>query len=91
MYGRIVDGAGWTFNEIDDLTLSDVEMLFLHWSEEPPLAMCVRAWIGVKPADAGAEDGGNARPQKVEMTQEEWNEMVAGMKANAELYGRRRN
>lgn len=72
------------------MSSAEVWRYVARWTEEPPLAVVVRAVFGVKPPEANSESG-LALSTKTEMTQEEWDEMVAGMKANVEMYGRRRN
>lgn len=36
MYGHIATSTGWTFSEIDQLTLWDVNDLMEYWAEHPP-------------------------------------------------------
>lgn len=69
--------------------MTDLETLAEYWTEAPPLADCVRAWMGIKPR--GDKSDGMHLPTKTELSEQEYAEMVATMKANAEVYGRRRN
>lgn len=78
------------FAEVRAVSTDDVMRMLAHWKEEPPIGMVVRAMAGVKPAEADTASAAQA-PRKTELTQAEYDEMVAGMKANAEMYGRRRN
>jgi hypothetical protein len=37
---------GWTYSDIDDLSLNDVDELMEYWKESPPVPMLVRAYMG---------------------------------------------
>jgi hypothetical protein len=50
VYGRIRDELHWSNAAIDELRVSEMEEIFEHWRDEPPVGACVRAWLGVKPA-----------------------------------------
>lgn len=40
--------TGWTFDQIDDLTLAEAEALFEYWGEHPPVHELVAAFVGLK-------------------------------------------
>lgn len=63
-----------------------------HWKEEPPIAICLRAWLGVK-SSASSESSGSAitMPQKSELTEGECQELAASLKAIEAMCGRARN
>lgn len=81
----MIDRTGWTMEDVDRLTLSDLEDLQAHWAEEPPVSDVIRAWVGWKPAE-GEQHGD--RPKAV--TEEEFRQIVAGLQADAEQHGRPR-
>lgn len=49
---------GWTFQDIDELTMTDVDDVFEYWKDNPPVPMMVRAYLGIrkeKPKKASKE------------------------------------
>jgi hypothetical protein len=55
LYGHIATATGWTFGEIDQLTLMEVNELFDYWQEYPPTHVLVSAYLG------GGNQGGLGR------------------------------
>ena len=45
MYGHIATATGWTFIEIDQLTLWEVTELFSYWQNHPPTHILVGAYL----------------------------------------------
>ena len=45
IYGHIATATGWTFREIDALTMWDVNDLFEYWQESPPTHVLVAAYL----------------------------------------------
>lgn len=45
MYGHIATATGWTFMQIDKLTLWDVNDLFTYWEDHPPIHVLVGAYL----------------------------------------------
>lgn len=84
VYGRIIGGTGWTFAEVDALTLEEVEELQQAWKEDPPMSEVVKAYLGVVPK----EPEGAAAPMK-ELTEEEWQAMKRQHLAEIEKLNRR--
>jgi hypothetical protein len=45
LYGHIATATGWTFAEIDQLTLWEVNELFDYWQDHPPTHVLVGAYL----------------------------------------------
>lgn len=45
MYGHLATATGWTFLEIDRLTLWDISDLFDYWQDYPPTHILVAAYL----------------------------------------------
>jgi hypothetical protein len=45
LYGHIATTTGWTFSQIDQLTLWDVNDLFDYWQDNPPTHVLVAAYL----------------------------------------------
>lgn len=67
--------------------MRDAKDLVAHWQDEPPVAWCIRAYLGVKPA-AEHELEPIAAPSPREVTPEEFERLVAQVGAFAEKHGR---
>jgi hypothetical protein len=48
IYGRLL-AAGRSYEQIDDMCMADVEMIFDHWRDYPTADMLLRAFFDVKP------------------------------------------
>lgn len=86
LYGRIVEATGWSFAVIDQIELRDVRELMRHWLDEPPLAACVRAWMGVPPAPDLTPRPDRGKPK--EITQAEFDQMFRQMQGLASEFNR---
>ncbi|HET9183252.1 MAG TPA: hypothetical protein VFP59_14035 [Candidatus Angelobacter sp.] len=47
VYGHIATATGWTFAEIDRLTLWEANDLFTYWQDYPPTHVLVAAYLGL--------------------------------------------
>lgn len=45
MYGYIATATGWTFSQIDQLTMWDVNDLMEYWQDYPPTHVLVAAYL----------------------------------------------
>ncbi len=45
----LATACGYTPAEIDEMTISDFDMLADYWSSHPPLHLLVGAYLGIKP------------------------------------------
>lgn len=71
------------------MSIDEAERYVARWAEEPPVAVVIRTALGVKlPEEEAAQ---MQLPAQSSLTQAEYDELVANMKANAEAFGRRRN
>lgn len=70
LYGRIVEATGWTYPQIDALEMCDAREMVAHWQDEPPLAVCARAFLGVPAAPDLDEGDFDFKP--VEVTEQEF-------------------
>ena len=88
IYGRIVEATGWTYPQIDALRVSEMEELFEHWREEPPAGVVLRAHYPTK-----RQSGTTSLPAQDrditprEVTQAEFDALVAESRRGAEKYG----
>jgi len=45
VYGHTATATGWTFSQIDQLTLWDLNDLFEYWQDYPPTHVLVTAYL----------------------------------------------
>lgn len=64
------------------MSLDDVDQLVEHWSEEPPLAMCVRHYMGIKP------ERQEKRSTPEVISEAEWEQLKRAGEAHAAMNGR---
>jgi hypothetical protein len=68
LYAHIATTTGWTYGEIDGLTLPQVVELKTYWRENPPVHQLVAAYMGYKPpADPGQEQSGEGMAELMRM------------------------
>lgn len=82
LYWRVVEFLG-SKREADALSMQDVEELAEHWQDEPPVAACVRAYLGVKPRPTKAK----AEPV-AEISEAEWERLKRAALADEAMHGR---
>lgn len=62
VYGHIATATGWTFPEIDQLTLWEANDLFSYWQDYPPTHVLVAAYLlPEKRRSTGAEKGAGSK------------------------------
>lgn len=80
LYGDIARDTGWTFSQIDELSMPQVRDLQASWEQSPPLFQMVSAWAGYKaPSDTSTDEPGPGPFQKVKSIEE--------ARAAAAMYG----
>lgn len=84
MYGRIINGTGWTFPEVDAMAVTDAQELLEVWRDDPPLSEMVKVYLGFKPA---AEKPKAAPPQPEPLTEEQFRDVVEGNRAEVQRFG----
>lgn len=52
-YAHVIASTGWTWADVDDLTIPRYLALLRYWKQSPPIHMLVAAYMGFKGADAG--------------------------------------
>jgi hypothetical protein len=77
-------------SEANAVTVAEAEEIKEHWSEEPPIAACVRAYLGVKPPEKQRQTESDLPPGS-ELSVEQYEQLVAEMKANAAQHGVRKH
>lgn len=82
LYWRIVEWFG-SKTEADALSLDEVDELVEHWSDEPPLALCIRHYLGIKPPERQEKRD----PQEV-ISEAEWEQFKRAGEAHAAQHGR---
>lgn len=91
IYGRIIEGTGWTYPVIDSMTLADFEELFLHWSEEPPLALVIKNHLGYKaPSRSHKRKSAHVSTAPKAVTQQTFDQILAGLNLETARFGRAR-
>lgn len=80
-YWRIVEWFG-SKTEADALSLDEVDELAEHWSSDPPLAMCVRHYMGIKP------ERQEPKGTPVVITEAQWEQLKRAGEAHAAMNGR---
>lgn len=86
VYWEIVEATGWTFSEIDRLTGEDVAGLYEAWTSSPPMAVAVKAYLGIRPS--GEPRPTSRAPAKpIELTEQQFAALVAETKAFARQHG----
>ena len=48
--------TGWTFEEVGNLTLLDLQDLQRYWAEHPPLHLMVQKFLGIKGSGVEAKE-----------------------------------
>ena len=76
LYGLLVTATGWTWSEIDNLTLPQVYDLDDYWRVHPPLHLLVAAFAGYK---SPSRRPGNGAPAKGKEEGPSIEEMMAGL------------
>lgn len=56
IYGHVVACTGWTWDEVDRLTLPRYRELERYWRAHPPLHLMVAAYLGIEAAEDAVWD-----------------------------------
>lgn len=86
LYWRIAEATGWTYAEIDAMRMRDFNEMIGCWREDPPLPLVVRAYLGAGSAAVEPDDDEPQEPR--EITEEEWQRMIAREKAEVDRINR---
>jgi hypothetical protein len=68
LYCHLAASLGWTWEQIDDMTLPRLYAFNRYWENHPPVHIMVAAYFGIK-----------AKPEKKKETSEEMIAELAGM------------
>lgn len=56
VYAQIVSATGWSWDQVDALTIPRYRALRRYWEEYPPVHLLLRALVGFQPRKATALD-----------------------------------
>ncbi len=73
--------------EADGLRMDEAEEIAEHWQDEPPLAACVRAYLGIRPQEPDEVVEFSIEPREV--SAEQWKRICEAEKSYAEKHFRR--
>ena len=60
LYAQIVCTTGWSWDQVDALTMPRYRALLDYWRDYPPVPLLLRALLGFKPNVRGGAPGDNA-------------------------------
>lgn len=55
LYAQIIAATGWSWNQVDALTIPRCRVLMRYWRDYPPAHLLLRALVGWKPAPIATE------------------------------------
>ena len=58
LYARIVAATGWSWDQVDALTIPRYRAMQRHWRDYPPAHLLLRALVGYRPPSNGRQTGG---------------------------------
>ena len=58
----MVTATGWTFEQVDEMTLTQLNDLLEYWTDSPPLHVMVAAYFGLKPNASATKSRDQFKP-----------------------------